>query len=486
MHVRKSSNRADKHAACRASNQAAPSSQNETYTPPADTPSPPNLQTDNNGGDKEAELYQRTRPAMEQKTDQVAADTRTDDAARQPLERYTGTSDEKAALQRVPTPAAAAAPRTAAPVPPQPTAPTPRIAWLRARQPTAPTPRIAWLRIHYPSHPALIPFLGDDIFVLIAAELDTRMLGRLGCAEQRFARPSVPDPAHQGRAPAELWSVPEEGARRRLCAQSEQVRGWVCRGGVGGSWLRALAEAEKLQRPLRFTACAELRRFAGPPRTATEGIELGEEGRVATQHHVAPCFKRSAVCGEHEMRRGRHYANFTLGYDGFGPSLGLRVGVVGAGFHPTSDVPLALSNHCWSLSTRSGDLWHGGGVNNWEGQPRYKELKRGDVVVRLPPPNPCPPATLLTLLRAVQGLLLDLDATTLTVYVNGEWKGVMVRPGMMVYLSDDSDEDDSEDDSDDRQHPVARLEGPLRWAVDVGSATRHGPQSVAIGGPLLE
>ena len=32
-----------------------------------------------------------------------------------------------------------------------------------------------------------LPFLGDDIFVLIAAELDARMLGRLGCAAQRFS-----------------------------------------------------------------------------------------------------------------------------------------------------------------------------------------------------------------------------------------------------------------------------------------------------------
>eukprot|EP01045_Picozoa_sp_COSAG04_P043511 COSAG04_NODE_14296_length_573_cov_1.704641_1_plen_52_part_01 len=41
-----------------------------------------------------------------------------------------------------------------------------------------------------PAHPAAaaapLPFLGDDIFVLIAAELDARMLGRLGCAAQRF------------------------------------------------------------------------------------------------------------------------------------------------------------------------------------------------------------------------------------------------------------------------------------------------------------
>ena len=64
----------------------------------------------------------------------------------------------------------------------------------------------------------------------------------------------------------------------------------------------------------------------------------------------------------------------------------------------------------------------------------------------------------------MQGLLLDLDAATLTVWVNGERKGVMVRPGM----------------TDRDGQPVGRLEGPLRWAVDV---INHG-SSVAIAGPL--
>ena len=82
----------------------------------------------------------------------------------------------------------------------------------------------------------------------------------------------------------------EEAARRRLCAQSEQVRGWVCRGGVGGTWLRALGEAEKLQRPLRWMAHAE-------------GIAPSEEGAVTTNEGGE---WRSAVCGGHEMRRGRH------------------------------------------------------------------------------------------------------------------------------------------------------------------------------------
>ena len=68
----------------------------------------------------------------------------------------------------------------------------------------------------------------------------------------------------------------------------------------------------------------------------------------------------------------------------------------------------------------------------------------------------------LTLLCVVQGLLLDLDATTLTVWVNGELRGVMARPGM----------------TNQHGEPVPRLEAPLCWAVDMWRA------SVAIDGPL--
>ena len=62
----------------------------------------------------------------------------------------------------------------------------------------------------------------------------------------------------------------------------------------------------------------------------------------------------------------------------------------------------------------------------------------------------------------MQGLLLDCDAATLTVWVNGERKGVMARPGMADHWGE----------------PVGRLEGPLRWAADLYGA------SVAIAGPL--
>ena len=61
----------------------------------------------------------------------------------------------------------------------------------------------------------------------------------------------------------------------------------------------------------------------------------------------------------------------------------------------------------------------------------------------------------------MQGLLLDVEAATLTVWVNGERKGVMLRPGMAFRSGE----------------PVARLEGPLRWAVDMWTT------SVAIEGP---
>ena len=67
----------------------------------------------------------------------------------------------------------------------------------------------------------------------------------------------------------------------------------------------------------------------------------------------------------------------------------------------------------------------------------------------------------------VQGLLLDCDAATLTVWVNDERKGVMVRPGMTA-------------ESRDRPfEPVGWLEGPLRWTVDLGRNC-----SVSIDGPV--
>ena len=78
-------------------------------------------------------------------------------------------------------------------------------------------------------------------------------------------------------------------------------------------------------------------------------------------------------------------------------------------------------------------------------------------------PSRVPSRAWLTALCAAQGLLLDVDAATLMLWVNGERKGVMARPGM----------------TERNGQPVPRLEGPLRWAVDLGYDA-----SVAIAGPL--
>ena len=78
-------------------------------------------------------------------------------------------------------------------------------------------------------------------------------------------------------------------------------------------------------------------------------------------------------------------------------------------------------------------------------------------------------AAWLTLLRVVQGLLLDLDAATLTVYANGERKGVIVQPGMIPTKAAPTE----------HGQPVPQLEGPLRWVAHLYQGA-----SVTIDGPL--
>ena len=85
----------------------------------------------------------------------------------------------------------------------------------------------------------------------------------------------------------------------------------------------------------------------------------------------------------------------------------------------------------WLLSTGAGGLYHACWDSKWEGQPQDDEIKQGDVV----------------------GLLLDVGQRTLSVYLNGARRGVMVAPGMKFRHGE----------------AVAPLAGPLRWAVDVGN-----------------
>ena len=120
---------------------------------------------------------------------------------------------------------------------------------------------------------ATLPFLDDDIFVLIAAELDARMLGRLACTARRFWRKGYErDTAHPERqtSSSSALSLVEKVARRRLSvgAQSEQELLHLFR----SSWLWILAEVESLM-PLHFTR----------PSRRPRGVSLLEEINTAIQ-----------------------------------------------------------------------------------------------------------------------------------------------------------------------------------------------------------
>ena len=154
-------------------------------------------------------------------------------------------------------------------------------------------------------------------------------------------------------------------------------------------------------------------------------------GTVATKDGHSD---QSAVCAEHPMAEGAHYVEMTLLEKGGSPrswegGLGAVMGVVGQGFDAAGGGGAWKSAEGWLLYTGSGYLNHAGGGSKWEGQPQQGEIKEWDVV----------------------GLLLDLGQRTLSVYLNGARRGVMVAPGMK-----------NRDGG-----AVASLAGPLRWAVDV-------------------
>ena len=128
-----------------------------------------------------------------------------------------------------------------------------------------------------------------------------------------------------------------------------------------------------------------------------------------------------AMCGQ-EMRNGVHYAEFAI------LSLGAYVmpGLATCLLSPSSGRPGHTTPNAWMLDSRNGQLCHEGKGTDWSGQPQA--LNAGDCV----------------------GLLLDLDAGSLAVYVNGAKHGVI----------------------------ASGLKGPLFWAVDL-----MGSASVQIDGP---
>jgi hypothetical protein len=111
---------------------------------------------------------------------------------------------------------------------------------------------------------------------------------------------------------------------------------------------------------------------------------------------------RAAVCAGHVMNAGRHAAEFTVGQaelDHYGGAT-LMVGLA----RPSIDVSEAVaydSNEFWAVYHHDGSMYQDGCKEAWEGQEGFEA---GDVV----------------------GLLLDCDAGTLTVKMNGKRLGVAV------------------------------------------------------------
>ncbi len=81
------------------------------------------------------------------------------------------------------------------------------------------------------------------------------------------------------------------------------------------------------------------------------------------------------------MTAGVHCAHFEV------RQLDVRamVGVAGPGFDPAAGGAAYKSAEGWVMHTWSGGLYHGGRRSGWAGQPKEKEIKDGDVVVRRPP-----------------------------------------------------------------------------------------------------
>jgi len=110
------------------------------------------------------------------------------------------------------------------------------------------------------------------------------------------------------------------------------------------------------------------------------------------------------VCAEPEMWTGRHYAEFTLHNLGWAACIGC----VGPRFDPemNPDAVAHRSEQGWMLGTMASTFFHHGHerpVPSWEPAPgssyaRAPYLQSGTVV----------------------GLLVDIDAACISVYVDGE------------------------------------------------------------------
>jgi hypothetical protein len=233
----------------------------------------------------------------------------------------------------------------------------------------------------------------DEAAIIIACALTSAQdLLSLAVACRRFAIKCIATPPHRTAAAsggaaaaaqqAEMWSIAEEAARRRIASCTDQERGWVPRR-ERESWLGLMWEVESLRR-----RGAVLGR-------SHEHITLSDGGSRATMG-VNSAFDSAA--SKAVMRAGRHYLQFTVA-----SGLDMFFGVIRPGWDVGQGGAMTanahhVDGHCF-YSTYFGARFPE--MRNWEG--RQSTQKEGDRI----------------------GMLLDLDQGSMTVYKNDERLGVM-------------------------------------------------------------
>lgn len=318
--------------------------------------------------------------------------------------------------------------------------------------------------------------LPDEALAIICHFLGVRELGRFACVLRRFTQCTLTEPGG-----GTLLSPIEEGARLRLLSMVPGGGDLVSRNGEA-SWLRALWYAECTKAV--FTSCSPdvVLSEEGACRDETQPLSLkttcymysnrnslpgasshswlswpprrrsGAMLLPCTQLIRAMCTASGAVatgygfamCGW-PMLSGTNYVEFTLlehnGGEGRRGRAGAEMGVAEADFVGPGDTPryrreeTKRNDNYWLLSTHGSFVEYLGASSSaisWlTGQqgPRMRNFKEGDVV----------------------GLLLEMEKRTLSVYLNGVLRGVMVRPGMRY--------------SDDAMAP--KMHAPLWWAVNM-------------------
>ena len=229
----------------------------------------------------------------------------------------------------------------------------------------------------------------DEAALIIACALaDPRDLLRLARACRRFvikciAAPAAHRSATSGGAAAaaqqaEMWSIAEEAARRRIALCTDQERGWVPRRGRE-SWLGLMWEVESLRRGAVFGR-------------SHASITLSEGGSRATKDVLDNTFRSTA--SNAVMRAGRHYAQITVASDYI-----MFFGAIRPGWDVEGGQDAyTVDGHCF-YDTSNGFFFPA--PHDWEGRQPARE--EGDRI----------------------GMLLDLDQGSMTVYKNDVRLGVM-------------------------------------------------------------